>query len=60
MYWLNTVLTLISLLTFWIAGYDTSDFAMEFSLINRSWKLNKKQVLVVIPIILQVLWEFYG
>lgn len=58
--WLNTVLTLISLLTFWIAGYDTNDFAMEFSLINRSWKLNIKQFLVVIPIILQVLWEFYG
>lgn len=60
MEWLNPVLTIISLIIFWIAGYDTSDFAMEFSLFNRSWMNRKRQLLAFIPVVLQVLLVVYG
>ena len=60
MEWLNPVLTVISLIIFWIMGYDTSDFAMEFSLFNRSWMPRKKQLLAFVPVVLQVLLVMYG
>ena len=41
-------------------GYDTSDFAMEFSLFNRSWMPRKKQLLAFVPVVLQVLLVMYG
>lgn len=60
MEWLNPVLTIISLIIFWITGYDTSDFAMEFSLFNRSWMPRKRQFLAFVPVVLQVLLVVYG
>lgn len=60
MEWLNPVLTIISLIIFWITGYDTSDFAMEFSLFNRSWMPRKRQFLALILVVLQVLLVAYG
>ena len=60
MEWLNPVLTIISLIIFWVTGYDTSDFAMEFSLFNRSWMLRKRQLLAFVPVVLQVLLVMYG